>query len=102
MKTLLILTLTTAITTSGLLACSPDPTERHPSSCRLQAIPVKKTMQAFKSEEELTQYLRELAEKQRREQKRVAKMAFSVAQPAMADARAGKLRLKPKPSRISN
>ena len=76
MKTLLILALTTAITTLGLIACSPDPTDAIPPVAAA-GVQVKKTMQAFKSEEELKQYLRVLAEKQRREQKRVAQFSAS-------------------------
>lgn len=87
MKILLILALTTAITTLGPISCSPDPTDAIPPVAAA-GIQVKKTMQAFKSEEELKQYLRVLAEKQRRERKRVAQ--FSAAA-AVADAQlAGK------------
>lgn len=65
MKTLLILALTAAITTSGLVACTTDPTETIPP-VSAAGIQVKKTMRAFKSEQELAQYFRALAEKQRR------------------------------------
>ena len=65
MKTLLILALATATTTFGLLACAPDPTSAIPPVVAASSTQVKKTMQAFKSEAELAQYLRALAEKQR-------------------------------------
>ena len=65
MKTLLLITLAAAITTSGLLACSSGPPEIPPASAS-NLIPVKKTMKPFKSEQELLRYFNELAEKQRR------------------------------------
>ena len=64
MKTLLILALTTALTTFSLIACAPDPASAIPPVAA-SGIQVKKTMQAFKSEEELRQYLRTLADIQR-------------------------------------
>jgi hypothetical protein len=66
MKTLLILALTATATTFSLLACTPDPAAGIPPVVVASGSQVKKTMQAFKSEEELKQYLRTLAEKQRR------------------------------------
>lgn len=65
MKTLAILALTAAITASGLIACAPDPSDAIPP-VSASGIKVKKTMKAFKSDVELAQYFRELAEKQRR------------------------------------
>lgn len=64
MKTLLILALTTVATTFILLASAPDPSNAIPPVVTSD-IQVKKTMQAFKSEEELRQYLRRLADIQR-------------------------------------
>ncbi len=63
MKTLLILTL--AIITAGLLACISGPAEVIPPVVG-PILPVKKTMRAFGSEQELARYLKELAGKQRR------------------------------------
>ena len=65
MKTFLILALTAAITTSGLIACAPDPPKAIPP-VSASDIQVKKTMKAFKSDDELRQYLRAQAKKQRR------------------------------------
>ncbi len=64
MKTLLLLTLTAGLLISGLLACTTATTETIPPVAT-SVLPVEKTMKAFGSEEELTRYLRELAEKQR-------------------------------------
>ena len=82
MKFLLILALTTATTTLGLIACAPDPAHAIPPVAA-SGTQVKKTMQAFKSEEELAKYLRELAGKQRQ---RVRRMESMNAATAMADA----------------
>ena len=64
MKALLILALTTVVTTFILLASAPDPSNAIPPVATSD-IQVKKTMRAFKSEEELRQYLRRLADIQR-------------------------------------
>src|ERR1051326_5325620 len=69
MKTLLLLSLTAFITTSGLLACTAVTTDTIPPVAASGIFPPKKTMEAFKSEAELVRYFRELAEKQRREQR---------------------------------
>src|ERR1051325_1356591 len=69
MKTLLLLSLTAFITTSGLLACTAVTTDTIPPVAASGLVPPKKTMDAFKSEAELVRYFRELAEKQRREQR---------------------------------
>ena len=69
MKTLLLLSLTAFITTSGLLACTAVTTDTIPPVAASGLFPPKKTMEAFKSEAELVRYFRELAEKQRREQR---------------------------------
>ncbi|HKR22800.1 MAG TPA: beta-propeller domain-containing protein [Pyrinomonadaceae bacterium] len=73
MKHLLLLTLATIITTSGLIACAVGPTETIPPVAAASGIQPKKTMQAFKSEQELVQYFRALAEKQKREARRYEK-----------------------------
>ena len=69
MKTLLLLSLTAFITTPGLLACTAVTTDTIPPVLASGIFPPKKTMDAFKSEAELVRYFRELAEKQRREQR---------------------------------
>ena len=69
MKTLLLLSLTAFITTSGLLACTAVTTDTIPPVAASGLFPPKKTMEAFKSEAELVRYFRELAEKRRREQR---------------------------------
>lgn len=66
MKTLLLITLTAAITTSALLACASGPTEPIPPVSASGLTPVKKTMKAFKSEQELLRYFNDIAEKQKR------------------------------------
>ena len=73
MKTILLLTLTAAITTSGLLACAPGTSVTIPQVSASGLIPVKKTMKAFSSEQELARYFRELAEKQRRARRGLAR-----------------------------
>jgi len=80
MKTLLLLSLTAFITTSGLLACTVMTTDTIPPVAASSLFPPKKTMEAFKSEEELVRYFKQLAEKQRREQR--AKAAMFDSQPA--------------------
>ncbi|HEU4769686.1 MAG TPA: beta-propeller domain-containing protein [Pyrinomonadaceae bacterium] len=73
MKHLLLLTLATIITTSGLIACAVGPTETIPPVAAASGNQPKKTMRAFKSEQELVQYFRALAEKQKREARRLEK-----------------------------
>ena len=79
MKTLLILALTATATIFSLLACTPDPAGGIPPVVAASGSQVKKTMQAFKSEEELKQYLKALAEKQRRFAARSTDVAVSAA-----------------------
>jgi hypothetical protein len=67
MKTFLLLTLSAIFSTSGLLACTVATTETIPPLSQTSPLPVKKTMQAFGSEQELARYFKELAEKNRRE-----------------------------------
>ena len=95
MKTFFLLTLAAVITTFSLLGCTSITTEAIPP---VLASPVKKTMRAFKSEQELTRYFRELAAKQRRIALREAQantvagvaasadVAMKSAAPAAADA----------------
>jgi hypothetical protein len=69
MKTLLLITITTVISIPCLLACTAIPTDTIPPVSASGLIPTKRTMEAFKSEEELARYFRALAEKQRRAQR---------------------------------
>ena len=64
MKIVLIATVTAGLFLSGLVACATGPTLPIPPVSG-QVTPVKKTMQAFRSDQELAKYFRELAEKQR-------------------------------------
>ena len=96
MKILLLLALTAVITTSALLAYTFATTETIPPVSASALNPVKKTMKAFGSEEELLRYLREKAEKawnQRRALEKMKDQAMSVegfvsAEPAQAEAKA--------------
>jgi Beta propeller domain len=83
MKTLLLLTLTTVITTSGLLACTSATTDTIPPVSASGLNPVKKTMKAFRSEQELVQYFKELAEKNRKMRRRAEASADAAAAPSM-------------------
>ena len=86
MKTVL-LTLATAITLSGLLACVSGPTETIPP-VSAATVQTKKTMRAFGSEQELRRYFRELAEKQKRQARGAANKALAAdaAAPVAAEA----------------
>jgi hypothetical protein len=81
MKTLLLLTLTAVLTTSGLLACTEVTTDTIPPVLASDLIPTKRTMEAFKSEAELVRYLRQLADKQRRRVDKEAKAEATNAAP---------------------
>lgn len=72
MKTLLLLTLTAILSTSILLACTAATTDTIPPISHTAPIPVKKTMKAFASEQEMVRYFKELAEKYKRENKAMA------------------------------
>ena len=85
MKTFLILTLTAIFSTSGLLACTAATTDTIPPLSQTGPIPVKKTMKAFGSEQELVRYFKELAEKYKREARAKAEN-FSTADSAAAPA----------------
>lgn len=97
MKTFFLLTLTAIFSTSGLLACTVATTETIPPISQTSPIPVKKTMKAFGSEQELVRYFKELAEKYKREQRArvqnyattdsVAKSAANEPAPAAGDAK---------------
>ncbi len=90
MKTFLLLTLSTIISTTGLLACTAATSQTIPPISATGLNPVKKTMKAFGSEAELTRYFRELAEKQRREARRaksgIAGLSDNTAAPAPSTA----------------
>ena len=82
MKNIILLTLTAVLTTSALLACTEIPVDTIPPVGASGLIPTKRTMEAFKSEAELTRYLQQLAARQRREEKSAAKAeAFNAAGP---------------------
>src|SRR6185369_2161965 len=86
MKTFLLLTLTAIFSTSGLLACTVATTETIPPLAQASPLPVKKTMKAFSSDEELKRYFKELAKKSRGQAKSDASnFAFAAAEPAMAN-----------------
>ena len=86
MKALLLLALTAVITTSGLLACTDATTDTIPPVSAAGLLPVKKTMKAFGSEQELLRYFSELAQKSRRERGGLAKSVANDAQTATAAA----------------
>ena len=67
MKLPLLLTITTALLLSGLIACASGPTGTIPPISAYGNTPVNKTMKPFSSDQELTKYLKELAEKQKRQ-----------------------------------
>ena len=87
MKTFLLLTLSAVLSTSGLLACTMATTDTIPPVSASGLIPATRTMKVFGSEEELARYFRELAENQKRLERRMKKrMEFLNAAPAlMAD-----------------
>jgi Beta propeller domain len=92
MKTFLLLTLFAIVSTSGLLACTVATTETIPPLSQNTPIPVKKTMKAFASEQELVRYFKDLAEKYKREARARYKYdgALSDAAPAAEPAQANK------------
>jgi hypothetical protein len=69
MKTFFLVTLTAIFGTFSLLACTAATTETIPPISQTSPIPVKKSMKAFGSEQELVRYFKELAEKYKREQR---------------------------------
>ncbi|MCM3871535.1 MAG: beta-propeller domain-containing protein [Pyrinomonadaceae bacterium] len=89
MKTFLLLSITSLFVISGLAGCAEGPVgDIPPVSASGWIAPGSKTLRPFRSEQELKNYLRELAEKQkdlRREQSGVAGVADnSVALPSAA------------------
>jgi beta propeller domain-containing protein len=67
MKTLFLLTITTALTISVLTGCAETPADNIPPVHGIGWMPPKKTLRPFRSEQELRSYLKELAAKQQRE-----------------------------------
>jgi len=86
MKTFLLLTLTAIFSTSGLLACTVATTETIPPLSQASPLPVKKTMKAFSSDEELARYFKELAKRGRGQAKSdIASYGQLAAEPAAAN-----------------
>ena len=86
MKTFLLLTLTAIFSTSGLLACTVATTETIPPLAQTSPLPVKKTMKAFSSDEELKRYFKELAKKSRGQAKSDASnFTFDAPEPTAAN-----------------
>ncbi|HEX7295337.1 MAG TPA: beta-propeller domain-containing protein, partial [Pyrinomonadaceae bacterium] len=73
MKLLLSLSITVVISVFGLLACTEVPANGIPPLVPIVTNPVKKTMRSFGSEQELSRFLRELAEKNRRGRRELMK-----------------------------
>src|SRR6188474_1041667 len=82
MKLLLSLSIALVVSIFGLLACTELPANGIPPLGLTGPVPVKKTMRNFSSEQELARFLRELAEKSRRERGLVSKQAETAATPA--------------------
>jgi Beta propeller domain len=89
MKALLIFALAATATTFTLIACAPDPTIAIPPVAA-PGIQVKKTMQPFKSEEELANYLRTLAAIQKHRGRQFSQVTKNAAAVADAAPSAGK------------
>lgn len=74
MKIFFLLALTTVFIISTFPGCTEAPAnEIPPIDATGWVTPTKKTMRAFRSEQELSKYFKELAEKQKRERERLAK-----------------------------
>ena len=82
MKLLLSLSIALVVPIFGLLACTEVPANGIPPLGLTVAVPVKKTMRNFSSEQELARFLRELAEKSRRGRGLVSKQQEAAATPA--------------------
>src|SRR5262245_32463324 len=81
MKTLLLLALTAVITSCGLLVLTAATTDTIPPVSASGAIPIKKTMKAFSSEQELLAYLHKVTENslRRRAEKEMTNYALAPA-----------------------
>jgi len=85
MKILLLTTVLFSLLVTGLVACATSPTLEIPPVSGQSLSPVKKTMEPFKSDQELAKYLRQIAERQNRRQRGMG-VTDSVAQaPATAE-----------------
>lgn len=69
MKIFFLILCTSCLTITGLIACAAGPAEIPPAFAGALSTP-RKTMRPFRSDQELTDYLKELAEKQQRVQRR--------------------------------
>ncbi|HEY6804950.1 MAG TPA: beta-propeller domain-containing protein [Pyrinomonadaceae bacterium] len=92
MKVIALTAFSLSLIISSFVACATGPTLQVPPVTGQTLSPVKKTMQAFSSDQELSRYLKKLAEKQRRRYRGAdaassnvaAEAPASVAQPAVA------------------
>ena len=85
MKILLLTAVLFSLLGTGLVACATSPTLEIPPVSGQNLSPVKKTMEPFKSDQELAKYLRQIAERQNRRQRGMG-VTDSVAQaPATAE-----------------
>jgi Beta propeller domain len=75
MKLLLSLLFVISLSISGLLACTDVPSNSIPPVTAAGLAPVKKTMRNFGSEQELTRFLRNLAEKRKSRRDEAQKLA---------------------------
>jgi uncharacterized secreted protein with C-terminal beta-propeller domain len=74
MKILVLITISTGLFLSAVVSCSTAPGASIPSVPIADSIRPKKTMRAFRSEQELAAFLRDLAEKQKRTRRELSKM----------------------------
>ena len=88
MKILLLTTLTIGLLVSGFIACSTTPQLQIPPVSAQGLSPVKKTMQAFSSDQELAKYLRELAKKHQRSRGEMKLDGFAANEPQATPAKA--------------
>ncbi len=71
MKTFLLLSITSLFVISGLAGCAEGPVgDIPPVSAPAGPLPALKTLRPFRSEQELKNYLKELAEKQKERRRR--------------------------------
>ena len=91
MKLLLSLLFMVGVCVSGFLSCTEVSVNAIPPVGASGLIPVKKTLRSFSSEQELSRFLRSLAEKSRRTRRDLSKLEANAtapaAQPAEADAK---------------
>ncbi|HYN25997.1 MAG TPA: beta-propeller domain-containing protein [Pyrinomonadaceae bacterium] len=70
MKTFLLLAITSLFVIAGLAGCAEGPVGNIPVSAHGWTSPRSKTMRAFRTEQELKDYLKDIAEKQKQERQR--------------------------------